>query len=50
MPPKMKRFAIAISILPVLAIATACGKATPMITGEYSTTIFTPASFKERTR
>jgi len=40
----MKRFAIVISILPVLAFATACGTATAPITGKYSTTIFKPVS------
>jgi hypothetical protein len=40
----MKRFAIVISILPVLAFATACGTATTTITGKYGTTITTPAS------
>jgi hypothetical protein len=40
----MKRFAIVIAILPVLAFATACGTATAPITGKYSTTIFEPVS------
>jgi hypothetical protein len=40
----MKRFAIVISILPVLAFATACGTATTTITGNYGTKITTPAS------
>ena len=43
----MKRFAIVISILPVLPFATACGTATTAtttITGKYGTTITTPAS------
>jgi hypothetical protein len=39
----MKRFAIVISILPVLAFATA-STATATIMGKYTTTITTPAS------
>jgi hypothetical protein len=40
----VKRFAIVTSILPVLAVVTACGNATATITGKFGTTIFTPAS------
>jgi len=43
MSPEMKRLAV-LSILPVLAFATACGSATTTITGKYETTIFRPAS------
>lgn len=39
----MKRFAIVVSILPVLASITACGSTAP-ITGKYTTTIFEPLS------
>lgn len=41
----MKRFAIVTSIFPVLAFVTACGNATATITGNYETTIITPASY-----
>jgi hypothetical protein len=40
----MKRLATVISILPVLAFAAGCGKATATVTGSYTTTITTPSA------